>query len=205
MKRDQKEYDDKHIGVTELLGCMRKSWQRRRNPKPLTKKQMVIFFRGQLFDNIYTPLFKRNQVRVTHRVLDAESLIISGRLDFVDIDGTIADWKTVDGTYFVERDGAKPEHISQLLFYCWCEANERARLYYMSLSNLIKIDIDASIEKQKENLEMLELKAMTYQVCLLTNTIPPIDDKHNPNYWECCYGKGNDKTYCEYYEECYEK
>ena len=203
MKRDQKEYDDKHVGVTELLGCMRKSYLRRRDPRPLTKKQMFIFYRGQLFDNLYTPLFKRNQVRVTQRILDAKELVISGRLDFIDIDGAVADWKTVDGTFFVERDGPKPEHISQLLFYCWCEANEKARLYYMSLSNLIKIDIDASQEKQVENLEMLEKLAIGYQTYLNTNTLPPMDDKHSPDYWECCYGKGNDKTHCEYFEECY--
>jgi len=200
--RTERKSANNRIGVTELLGCQKKSYLRRKEPMPISLKQAFVFFRGQIFDDAFTPLFARNQVRVTHRIVGTP-IVITGRIDFIDDDGAVADWKTIDGTYWIESKGAKEENVRQVLFYCYCEGIDKGRLYYMSLGNLIKIDIDANQEVQLENLEDLEERAKTLNNALVCGRTPKRDSDHTPDFWECSYTKGKDEFRCEYYDTCY--
>jgi len=152
-----------------------------------------------VFDELYTPLFPRHQVRVTHRLPDKQ-ISITGRLDFIDDDGAVADWKTVDGTYYVEKDGAREEHISQVMFYCWCESISRGRLYYQSMGNLVKIDLNPTPEQLSLNVQLLEELARTFYEALKTGVTPPVKKERD---WECSYKKSDETVYCQYYERCY--
>lgn len=200
--RSDKEQAINRMGVTELLGCQRKAYFRRTDPLPIGVEQSFIFFRGQVFDEAFTTLFPRNQVRVTHRIRDTP-IVISGRFDFVDEDGAVADWKTIDGTYWIESKGAKEENVIQVLFYCYCEGVNKGRLYYMSLGNVIKIDIDANEKAQREVIEILEERAKNLYDSLVYATVPDIDSDHSKDFWECKYTKGQNEVRCEYYDRCY--
>jgi len=202
MNRDEKEYRDNRISVTDLCGCLRKAYFKRREPAPITLEQAFTFNRGILFDEEYTSLFPRNQVRVTHRISNYP-IVITGRLDFIDEDGAVADWKTIDGTYWIEQKGAKEENITQVLFYAYCEGLDKARLYYMSLGNLIKVDVDADDKTQLENMEKLEDRALELYENLCCNSPPERDDVHTKKYWECEYKKSGNTVRCEYYDKCY--
>lgn len=200
MSRDWGDPGVNRVSLSELLGCQRKAYYGRRDPLPVAMKGQFSMFHGIVFDDLYIRLFPRNQVRVTHRLSDRD-LTISGRLDFIDTDGAVADWKTTDNLYFIEQYGAKDDHIKQVQFYCYCEAVTKGRLYYQSLGKLVKIEVDASPMAQISNLRDLEDKARALQDALVCNLTPPVLDKPT---WECCYGKGEDKTYCQYYERCYD-
>ena len=199
MIREWGPSDDSRLSVTELLGCLRKSYLNRKHPLPADFKGNVAMFHGIVFDELYTHLYPRNQIRVTHR-LPHDDIVISGRLDFIDDDGAVADWKTVEQMYYIEKDGAREEHISQVMFYCWCEAIPKGRLYYQTLRNCLRIDVNPTPEQLQLNLECLEALAKTFHEALKTNTIPSVKVKKD---WECTYGKGEDVTYCQYYDQCY--
>ena len=197
-----KTYADHRFGVTELLGCDRKLWFRRRLPKPISLNMMYIFNRGMLWDTEYTEIYERNQVRVTHRVPNSP-VVISGRLDFIDDDGAVTDLKTTENLYFIRKNGAKPDNVSQVLFYCWCEGIDKARLIYMTLSDAETVDVDATYERQVENLERLEKRALASYDNLQHDAPPMMDDLHAPDYWECCYKKAGREVKCEYFSECH--
>jgi hypothetical protein len=200
-----KQYDDNRFGVTELSGCTRKLWFKRRSPEPITLGQAYIFNRGMLWDDEYTALFARNQVRVTHRIPNTD-IVISGRIDFVDDDGAIADMKTIENLHYVRRDGAKDDNVRQVLFYCWCEGVDKARLYYCSMGDVEKIDVDASYEEQVTNLAALEELAVEAREILRREEPPAVDSEHGPGKgraWECSYNKGDQTIKCEYYERCF--
>lgn len=188
------------LSVTELIGCLRKSWFDRKAPEPKQFKTRFAFWRGNLMDREITSLYPRNQVRVTHRVRGTP-IIVAGRIDFIDDDGAVADLKTTDGMFFIKRDGAKDTNVKQVLFYAYYEGVNKARLYYMSMGEWEQVDVDASNDKQEKNLNEIESNAKILYDALLSGKPPEFQDGYNTSYWEC---KGKEWK-CEYYDRCYGK
>lgn len=196
-----KIFEDNRLGVTELIGCLRKAWYRRKMPLPLSIQQRWWFYRGNLLDGVWTPLFERNQVRITHRIRDYP-VVISGRIDFIDEDGAVADLKTIDNLYWIKKEGAKADHIKQVLFYAWCEARDKARLYYVSMNDAVPMEVAVSEENKLEVVNELESNAKILYNALVNNIVPERDDKHTQDYWECGVSKDG-VCYCEYREQCW--
>jgi len=188
------------LSATELNGCLRKAWFERIDPAPRPFKTLFAFWRGNLMDRELTALFPRNQVRVTYRVRGTP-IVIAGRIDFIDEDGAVADLKTTDGMFFIKRDGAKDSNVKQVLFYAFCEATTKARLYYLSMGEWHKVEVDASEEKINENLKLFEQNAKILYDALVKGAAPEFQDTYCKDYWEC---KGKEWK-CEYYDRCYGK
>jgi hypothetical protein len=195
--------EDNRLALTECIGCLRKAWYRRKHPKDLTMQQRWWFYRGNLFDNAWSPLFERNQIRMTYP-LKEPPVVIVGRLDFIDDDNAIADWKTVDKLSNIEYYGAKEDNVKQVLFYAWCEKKTKARLYYIGMKDILKIEVEVTKENTDALLKEIEDNAKILYTALTNNVLPERDKKHTDNYWEC--GLSDEGVaYCEYREECWKK
>ena len=121
------------FNLTELLYCLRKSYFQRVSPKPFELKAAWYIYRGELLDEVWTPLFPRHQVRCTYRCKNVPAVIV-GKFDFLDENGVLTDLKTTKSLYYV--DGPKEEHVKQVRFYAWCNAVEKAQLIYADFGDV---------------------------------------------------------------------
>lgn len=181
---------DNAVYVTELTYCIRKAYYRRmaerageREDKGL--RQRWYLYRGIVFDEAWTNLFPRHQVRVTHRVKDGPTII--GKIDFIDDDGTLYELKTVSNDYAV-RNGPKMAHVKQALFYAWIEQAPKVRLVYVHLGGIRIFDLAPRLAWKI--VQEFEEKAMALWNALQTNTPPQPDNEA----WEC--------KYCEFKHLC---
>lgn len=174
--------------LTELLYCLRKAYFQRKLQKPITLQHAWYLYRGDLFDDAWTPLFKHSQIKCTHRVPDAPIVIVA-RADFIDDDGAVADLKTHAATRYLKEP--KPEHVKQVLFYAWTNAIDKARLYYVDFSTCKVFDIDVDPKEQRKLVREIEERAKTLYNALQNDTPPPREES-----WIC--------KSCEYRKECRE-
>ena len=174
------EYRDGAIHVTELLYCLRRAYFRRIGvTAEQTDKSKWHFYRGLIFDKLWTGLFPRNQIRVTHRVPDGPAII--GRFDFIikeNGEDIICDLKTIANRWAL-KDGVKEDHVKQVKFYAWCENVQKARLIYVSFEGVKVYDIDCSDADQV--VKELEEKAKLLYNYLTNKKLPPKTDRN----WEC--------------------
>ena len=181
---------DGELHVTELVYCLRKAYYRRmleksNEPAPeMDLQHRWYLYRGILFDEDWTGLFERNQVRVTHRVRGGPT--IAGRIDFIDGD-TVWDLKTISNGYAV-RDGPKPAHVKQVLFYSWVENMPNAGLIYLHLGGVKIFRLDTRYAEAV--VEELEEKARVLYEAL--KKAEPPEPFNEP--WEC--------KYCEFRDIC---
>jgi len=173
------EYADERIHVTELCGCLLKAWLRRRCPVEREFERMWYLYRGLIFDQLWTSLFPRNQVRVTHRIKNGPTIV--GKIDF-EWNGRIYELKTVNS---VKRlDEPYDHHVKQVRFYAWCECVEEAVLLYVSFDGYCAFTVDCGEEKVLPVVEEFERKAVELYKALKTD-VPPEPDA--------------DECYCEYF------
>ncbi len=187
--QDDYEYRNETLLVTELLYCLRKAYFRR-TVTDVEKElaQRWYLYRGSVFDQLWTPLFQRNQVRVTHRVPGGPTIV--GRIDFINKEGddlVLYELKTIANRYVI-KNGAKEEHIKQVKFYAWCENIDVAKLVYVSFEGVKVFTVDCS--DAYEIVKELEERAKILHDCLVNERLPPKTDKE----WEC--------RYCEYKDCC---
>jgi len=176
------EYDDRRIHCTELTGCLLKAWLRRRVPIERDFDRLWFLYRGIVYDELWTSLFPRNQIRVTHRVAGGPTIV--GRYDFF-YDNAIWEMKTVNS---VRRlDSPYEHHEKQLKFYCYCENIDYGKLLYVSFDGYCVFTVDCSEEKVLPVVEEFERKAVELYKALKTD-VPPEPDADE---WEC--------RYCEYF------
>lgn len=176
------EYSDERIHATELCGCLLKAWLRRRYPVEREFERMWYLYRGLIFDELWTSLFPRKQVRVTHRIKNGPTIV--GKIDFI-YNGKIYELKTVNS---VRRlDELYDHHVKQVRFYAWCECVEEAVLLYISFDGYCAFTVDCSEEKVLPVVEEFERKAVELYEALKKNE-PPRPDASK---WEC--------QFCEYY------
>jgi len=195
----ERALEDNRLSVTECLGCLRKAWYRRKQPLPLSLTTRWWFYRGNLLDGLWTPLFGRNQVRLTLPLKEEEPIVITGRFDFEDEDGAIADLKTVDNLYWIQKEGAREENIKQVKFYCFCDAKTKGRLYYVSLKDAIRIDLEFDRDDLLATVSEIEERAkILYRA--LKNNVPP-DPLPEGESWECGL-TADGIPYCEYNAVC---
>lgn len=173
--------------VTELLYCVRKSYFKRTCPKPMTLEQAFNLYRGKLFDNVWTPLFKHNQVRSTYRCKNIP-ITISGKYDFIDENGVLVDLKTAKSLYFINEPGI--EYIKQVRFYAWLNSIPKARILYIDFGDAKSFDVE--VGDCTELLNDLENQAAKLYYALQNKT-PPDKGLLMPD-WLC--------KCCDYKQEC---
>ncbi len=190
IRKVEEEYEPRannHLYIKELTGCLRRAYFKRKvGKKPLDIRKAYAIFRGDLFDKVFTPLFRRNQVRVSHRI-KGTPIVISGKFDFVE-NGVIYDLKTIASLYFIRKKGAREDDVRQIQFYAWCTATPKVRLAYMDFKDAEVIEITAD----DRIIEWVERQARVLYEALV-NDIPPAKTEDK---WRC--------NYCEYVEECEE-
>ncbi len=179
---------DGEVHVTELLYCLRKAYYRRmaeKNGENVEKelKNRWWLYRGVVFDELWTGLFPKNQVRITHRIPDGP--VIAGKIDFIYND-TVYDLKTISNEYAV-RDGPKEEHVKQVLFYAWVNNTPKAGLIYVWLGGVKIFLIDTS--RAYEVVKELEERAMKLWTALRKMEPPEREES-----WQC--------KYCEFKDIC---
>ncbi|RLI81509.1 hypothetical protein DRP04_05975 [Archaeoglobales archaeon] len=178
----QKEFEYRYgaVHVTELLYCLRKAYFRRIGvTAEQTDKSKWFFYRGLIFDKLWTGIFARNQVRVTHRI--PHGPVIVGRIDFIireNGEDIICELKTVANRWAL-KEGPKEDHVKQVKFYAWCENVQKAQLIYVSFEGVKVYDIDCSDVDQV--VKELEEYAKLLQHCLVTQQLPPKTERQ----WEC--------------------
>lgn len=185
------EYRNETLHVTELLYCLRKAYFRRTQldvEKELA--QSWYQYRGSVFDQLWTGLFPRNQIRVTHRIPHGPTIV--GRIDFINQEGddlVLYELKTISNRYAI-KDGPKGEHVMQAMFYAWCENISVAKLVYVSFEGVKIFTIDCSTEEPYQVVRALEERAKLLYDCLINERLPPRTEKE----WEC--------RYCEFKDVC---
>jgi predicted RecB family nuclease len=171
--------------ITELLYCIRKSYYRRINPKPIALKSAFNLYRGQIFDNLWCKLFTHNQVRATYRCKNIP-ITISGRYDFLTTDNVLTDLKTIKNLYFVKEPS--PEYVTQIRFYAWLNSIEKAQILYIDFGGCKIFPVEVGDCNQL--LIDIENKAQTLYNALKKEQPPT----KNCLEWLC--------KECEYTEEC---
>jgi len=183
--RREYEYSDDRLHVTELCGCLRKTYFRRRQPIEKSPEQQWYLYRGLIFDELWTSLFPRSQLRVTHRVKNGPTIV--GRIDFV-YNGKLYELKTINTVKYL--DSPYPHHIKQVRFYAFCENLKQAVLLYLAFDGHKVFEVDCADEEVLPVVEEIEKKALILYEALKRNTPP---EPYNET-WEC--------RYCEFSTVC---
>jgi hypothetical protein len=174
--------------ITELLYCIRKSYCIRTN---LTKKSLNIesaynIYRGNVFDDLWSPLFKRNQIRCTHRI-KGFPICISGKFDWLDGD-TVTDLKTAKTLYFINEPSE--EYKKQVRFYAYCNAFEKAQIVYVDFGDCKVFPVEVGDCSQL----IAEIEAKAIQLwTALNQKKAPEKNPLTPQY-QC--------DYCEFKKDC---
>lgn len=176
--------------VTDLLYCLRKTYFKKFNPKPITLESAFNLYRGKVFDNLWTPLFKHNQVRCTHRIKNYP-ITISGKYDFIDDKGILTDLKTAKSLFYINEAG--PEYVKQVRFYAYVNAIEKAQILYVDFGSVKVFPVE--VGDCTELISELESKAILLWGAIQKGK-PPQRCPTTPE-WLC--------SKCEFKEECEEK
>lgn len=174
------------MSITELLYCLRKSYYIRKNPKPHGIESAFNLYRGKVFDNLWSPLFKRNQIRCTHRVKNFP-ISISGKFDWLE-DDTVTDLKTAKTLYFTNEPSE--EYKKQVRFYAYCNALDKAQIVYIDFGDCKVFPVE--VGDCSKLIEEIESKAIQLWHSLRTDKPPP--KISTTQTWIC--------EKCEYKEEC---
>ena len=157
--------------LTDLLYGIRRSYYKKSNPKPITSiKSAFNLYRGLVFDQLWTPLFKRNQIRCTYR-LKYIPITISGKYDFIDENGVLTDLK-MPKTLFYTTD-ASEEYKKQIRFYGYCNAMEKCQILSVDGGDCKKFPVETG--DCTALLEELETKATILFWALQRGKAPPKD------------------------------
>lgn len=175
------------FNLTELLYCLRKAYFHRVDPKPFALEAAWNIYRGELLDEVWTPLFQRYQIRCTYRCKNVPAVIV-GKFDFLDENGVLTDLKTAKTLYYIKEP--KEEHVKQVRFYAWCNAVEKAQLIYADFGDVKVFPVE--VGDCSELLADLEGRALCLYLSL-HNEKPPVE--RGPE-WMC---RG-----CEYGPNCVE-
>lgn len=173
--------------LTELLYCIRKAYYKRTDPQPLTIDQAYNIYRGKIFDDLWSPLFRHNQVRATYRCRTVP-VTISGKYDFLTDDGILTDLKTAKSLYFINEPS--PEYKNQVRFYAYLNSIDRAQILYVDFGDakVFPVEVGDCTDLFTE----LEVKAAQLYYALQQNEPP--EKPLITHEWLC--------QKCEYQTQC---
>jgi CRISPR/Cas system-associated exonuclease Cas4 (RecB family) len=175
--------------LTSLLYCLRKAYYRKINPKPLTLQNAYPIYRGRLFDDKWSPLFRHNQVRCTYRCKTVP-VTISGKYDFLTSTDPpiLTELKTTKNLHYINTPSE--EYIKQVRFYAYLNSLQHAQIIYIDFGDAKVFPVE--VGDTTVLLEEIERKATTLYYALKNCEPPPQEPS-----WLC--------NYCEYSDMCKEQ
>lgn len=144
--------------VTELTGCLRRAFFRRMfKSMEISSSSAWWFYRGNLFDFEWTPLFERNQGT---GVVQKEEISIVGTYDFVyqneklgDDEAVLHDLKSTQSLYYLrQEDFPHKSHVEQVQAYLGIFKYNKGRIIYYDFSD---DPVQFNIEKDEGVLDRL--------------------------------------------------
>lgn len=201
-KTDRKRQDD-ILHVTELCHCIRKSYYRRKIPKPMDMDTAWHFFRGRIFHLIFQDLLKdkagwQTEYRVEISLPNIPAVKVVGRIDAIHNASALYDWKWQSDFYKkkVKKEGALKSHQLQSLTYSFMyKKQEGCPQYPVPYIGYLYSTGSQVIPIGLEGLGSLMIKQLDKGERLynaLVKNIAPTEAEHED--WEC--------KYCDYKVEC---
>lgn len=184
--------------ITELIGCIRKVYYRRTQPKKMVELETAKnFYRGNTWDRAFCKCFPYNQIRVTYRCKRVPISIV-GHFDFLNEDDPtapiITDLKSPKTLFYVEKEGKPNEQYrKQILFYCFCSAIPNGAIMYWDGHKSITYPVEATEDACAPLIEELETKSHLLWLSL-KNGKAPTKNAFPPETWEC--------GLCEFVTDC---
>ena len=160
--------------LTNVLGCLRQAYYQKTLPRPPeTVQSCYAKYRGILFDEKWTRLFRHNQVRCTYRCKSIP-ITISGKYDFITNTDppVLTDLKTREK--LESLTSPIYSHIKQVRFYAYCNSIHHAQLIYVNLETCKVFPIE--VGNVQPLLDEIEERAYRLYMAFLTNTIPPMEE-----------------------------
>lgn len=144
--------------VTELLYCLRKVYYTKTVGRDdFSISSLWNIFRGNTFDNRFSPLFEKNQINYTsHR----NGLTITGTLDFVwldedNFDPVLYDLKMPASVFYRKKTGASEAYKQQVQMYL-ALAHENGELLDVHRCRVMMLAEDLVMTEVPENDALLE-------------------------------------------------
>lgn len=184
--------------ITELVGCIRKTFYKNTSPKQIFDLAAAKnFYRGNMWDFNFCGCYPRNQIRVTYPCQNVP-ISISGHFDFINDDDPnnpiVTDLKAPKTAYYVKREGKPSTHYHrQVLFYCICTAIYKGEIGYWDGNDWLGFQFTATIETRKALIIELEAKVLALYFAY-RNGKPPNKQISAPEAWEC--------NCCNFFREC---
>jgi len=169
--------------LTTVLGCLRQAFYQKTLPRPpVTVQNCYAMYRGVLFDEKWTRLFRHNQVRCTYRCRSIP-VTISGKYDFITSTDppVLTDLKTREK--LEELVSPIVSHIKQVRFYAYCNSIHHAQLIYVNLQTCKVFPVE--VGNVQPLLDEIEERAYRLYMAFLTNTVPPVEESGLCSY--CSY------------------
>ena len=151
--------------ITELVGCIRKTFYQNTNPKqPYNLDAAKNFYRGNMWDRDFCGCYPRNQIRVTYPCKTVP-ISISGHFDFVNDDDPnnpiVTDLKAPKTAYYVKRENKPSTHYhKQVMFYCLCTAISKGEIGYWDGNDWLGFQFTVTPEGTQQLIEEIEAKTL---------------------------------------------
>jgi len=157
---------------SELDGCIRKSYLRRKYPLVPDINAIMGLWRGNILHPAILKHFPRNEVPIKYPIAGT-GVILSGRIDAIDKDGTVTELKTVSSIYHVQKRGfPNPWDRDRVLAYAYNWGARKARLIYVDLGGAITFEIPVDESEAEEVFEKRVRLAKLLHDCLVSETTP---------------------------------
>lgn len=157
-----------NLQVKELLFCLRQSYLRRVNPKPITSLRTALkIYSGMLWDQKFSSLFPVNQRNVSYKCQNCRARI-NGRYDFLDVDDTVTELKKVEDVNIVEK--AAWANQQQVRFYAYADCRSRAQILYFDGHDAKRFPV--SLFNIDRSMGKLEDNAKIFYECLVNGVLP---------------------------------
>ena len=195
MKEKEYKYVDEHINITEVVpsACLREAWFRRKlGIKDFEgDRTKIALWRGTVMDKEMNEKVEnaggQSQVHIT---IPCGDFTLSGYADWYFPDsGEVYEFKTIVSNYYL-KDGAKQDHIYQVLAYAYALSAKKAYIVYFDIGDFKVFEVDVS---KKEDVAMELCKRAKELYKSLKNNKPPYA-KYDSQSWRC--------RACPYKDEC---
>jgi len=150
----------KHVyHVTELLYCLRKAYYRRMaSENSIDDMGTWNIYRGNTFDNRWSPLFDKNQITLKS---ERKNITITGTLDFVwydekNMEKVLYDLKMPKNVYYRKSGGAGKFYTAQVQVYL-AMAHENGELMDVHRCRVMMVADDLVIDEVPQKDEILDI------------------------------------------------
>ena len=165
-KRDYQPLNE-NLQIKELLFCLRQSYLRRVQPRPITDLRVALkIYSGLLWDRKFCGLFPVNQKYVRYHCQQSPAKI-NGKYDFLDVD-TVTELKLVDDVNVIDKPFWANQQ--QVRFYAFADNKEKAQVLYFDGKDAKKFPVDTN--DFSGLVTQLESNARIFYDCLVYRQYP---------------------------------